>query len=494
MKINIYITLLIALLVGVSCEKELNQLPTTSVSDEQIFSSVEAAQTALNAAHSRIGIHTLHTLGYVAADIMGEDATVTNGAFGRPTYNWHQFTYTYTQVPTSDPWWTGYSNYVWPNAYMAIDNVNSIIKYTADLPDSDEKQELVAKAHGTRGFTYLFLVRLFAPAYTSDRNAKGVILRLEPADAEAEHLPRASVGEVYDQIISDLTYAYANIKDNNTEYITAKGAALLLARAYMDMADWSNAKKYAEIAADNTFDGSNLMSQDEWRSGFKNRNGEWLWTQYYTPATCNIYASIPSFYYHAEYYRGYEYGGKVNIDDMMDESKAVDMWDGYGTIRWTKAFVDMFEESDCRKKFPFYFAEEDGYYTSKFGHRTMMGDADFPMARVSEAYLIKAEAEAHLGGNAAAPLNALQTKRGATPTPATLDNIYKERRKELYGEGHRLHDIKRLHQPLKRSGHIEHWAKVDLPADSPRLLWPIPENEMLFNNALTSDDQNDYWK
>lgn len=493
MKPKIYIILAISMLIFTSCDKSLTQLPTDSVSDEQIFSTVDAAQTALNAAHRYLGHYQNHTLGYIMADVMGEDALMTSGAYGRPTYNWNLFSYTYSQVPSSSPWWSGYANYIWPKSYNAIDHANSIIKYVSELHESAERDDLIAKAYGIRGYAYLYLVRLFAPAYTLNKDAKGVILRLEPANASSEHLPRATVEEVYKQIISDLTYAYNNITGDNLEFITPKSAALLLARAYLDMADFTNAKKYAEIAADNTFDGSNLMSQEEWTSGFKDRNSEWLWVHYFNPATCNIYASIPSFYYHAAGYTGYPYGGKVNIEDMLSD-KAIEMWDGYGTVRFTKNFVNLFEASDCRKMFPFYFYEEDGYYTSKFGHRTMMGDAEFPMARIGEAYLIKAEAEAHLGGNAAGPLNALQTKRGATPTTASLDNIYLERRKELYGEGHRLHDIRRLHIALVRTTSPEHWAKVDLPADSPRFMLPIPENEMLFNNKLTSADQNDYWK
>ena len=148
--------------------------------------------------------------------------------------------------------------------------------------------------------------------------------------------------------------------------------------------------------------------------------------------------------------------------------------------------------------FPFCFYEEDGWFTSKFSHRTMVGDADYPLARTAEAYLIKAECEAQNGGNAAlakSVLNALQEARGATPTEATLENIYMERRKELYGEGFRLHDIKRLHQPLDRSKDPEHWADVKtLPADSPRFMLPIPQNEMLYNKALTAADQNEYWR
>lgn len=493
-KNNIYILLIVAFLGITSCSDDfLNPLPTDSVSDEQIFSSVEAAQTALNAAHRNIGRHTNHTLAYIMGDVMGEDATVTNGAYGRPTYNWNIFSYTYAQVPSIDPWWTGYSNYIWPQNYQSIDDANSIIKYVSELPDAAGKDELIARAYGVRGYCYLQLIRLFAPAYNFNSSAKGVILRLEPADASSEHLPRATVEEVYAQIINDLTYAYEHCPDNQTEYITPRSAALLLARAYLDMNDFSNAKKYAEIAAGNVFDGSNLMTRDEWKSGFKDHNAEWLWYQFFTPTTCNIYASIPSFYYHAEGYIGYEYGSKVNVDDMMTD-KAINMWDGYGTVRFTKAFVDMFEKGDVRKMFPFYFEEEDGYYTSKFNHRTMMGDAEFPMARIAEAYLIKAECEAQMGGDALSVLNALQVRRGATPTAATLDNIYKERRKELYGEGVRLHDIKRLRQPLVRSIYPEQWSDIDLPADSPRFMLPIPENEMLHNNALTKEDQNDYWK
>lgn len=494
MKLKVLTAIILTGFFGVSCSEKLSPLPTDSVSDEQIFSSVEAAQTALNAAHQYVGDYQNHTLGYIMADVMGEDATITSGAYGRPTYNWNMFSYSYSQVPTSEPWWSGYANYIWPITYKAIDHVNSIIEYTADLPDTPGRNELIAKAHGLRGYCYLYLVRLFAPAYTLDKSALSVVLRLEPANAASEHLPRATVEATYEQIIKDLTYAYENITDNNIDFITSKSAALLLARAYLDMADYANASKYAGIAADNVFNGSNLMSQEEYASGFRDRNQEWLWSQTFNAATSNIYASLPSFYYLARGYEGYPYGGKVDINDMLNTEIAIELWDGYGTVRFTEAFVNMFEATDCRKLFPFYFYEEDGFFTSKFNHRSMLGDADFPMARIAEAYLIKAEAELHLGGDAAGPLNALQIKRGATPTSATIENISIERRKEFYGEGFRLHDIKRLHQPLVRSPHKEHWAKIDLPADSPRFMLPVPENEMLFNDAITPDQQNEYWR
>ena len=91
-------------------------------------------------------------------------------------------------------------------------------------------------------------------------------------------------------------------------------------------------------------------------------------------------------------------------------------------------------------------------------------------------------------------LNILQKARGATPTEATVELIWQERRKELYGEGFALNDIKRLSMPLKRTGK-DQWAGVkELPANSPRFMLPIPETEMLYNKQLTSEDQNEYWR
>ena len=475
-----------------SCSDFLSPLPTNAVSDEQIFSDVDAANTALNAAYRFAGRHVSHTLDYISTDLMGEIATCTNGNYGRPTYGWHELAYQFEEIPSEfEP------EYIWTYYYKSIDQANSVLANAEGMPDSAAKENLVAQAHAIRAHVLLRLTWLYASAYSVNKDAPAIILRTTPADAASEHQPRASLSDVYKQIIEDLTYAVEHCSGGSTEFITPRAASLLMARAYLDMEDYSHAKAAAEAAADNVFDGSNLMSQEDWQSGFRDHNPEWLWYFYFTPETCNIYASIPSFYYHTSGYTDTPYGGKANIKHMDDDDYAIDRWDGYGTIRWTKKFVDSFEDGDCRKLFPFYFDEKDGFYTCKFNHRTMMGDAEFPMCRIAEAYLIKAECEIRGGGSAAVAknvLNALQVARGASPTEATMETIYAERQKEFYGEGLLLNDIKRLHKPITRSIHPEHWAAVDLPANSNRLMFPIPESEMLHNKALKDSDQNEYWR
>jgi len=502
MKKTIYIAA-IALFGLFSCSKEkLNPVPSNAVSDEQIFSSVASAQTALNGGIKFIGYYLTNTLQVIMAEVMGEDALMTSGNYGIDTYNWNLYSYTYSQVPDESPWYFGYANYIWQYDYKGIDAANNIIKYVTDLPEETGKENLLGQAYALRGFMFLRLARLFAPTYAINPEAAAVVLRTEPADGASEHIGRATLKATYEQILKDLDYGRQHCSASDASYFTPKACALLMARAYLDMNDWSNAKKFAAEAASNTFDGSNLMSQAEYQAGFMAPNDEWLMYYAFNETTSNYYASIPSFYYLAKTAYSADATGKANPSDLeyLETAEESDYFEdplyGYSTIRWTKRFRDSFEDSDCRKLFPFYFYEADGWFTSKFSHRELaLGVADFPLARIAEAYLIKAEAEAHTGGDAKSVLNALQAARGASATDGSLESIYMERRKELYGEGFRLYDIKRERKALDRTQDPEHWASVNkLPADSPRFMLPIPQNEMMYNKALTAADQNEYWR
>lgn len=480
-----------------SCTSDfLDTKSSVSVTDKDAFTTVERAVTVLNGAYAYTGEYRYHTLATIATDVMGDDQTMTSGSYGFPTYNWNLYSYQYAQTPYDNPWWQGYSVYIWRYAYRAIDNCNSIIANEATiLPEGDDKKDIIAQARGLRGYHYLQLVQLFAKAYNDDPSSPGIILKTVPDGIGSEGTARTSVAAAYEVITGDLKYAVENITNTTgKDKLTSKGAALLLARAYLTMNDMTNAKKYAEIAADNTFDGSNLMSKEDWKTGFKDNNKEWLWYMNFISTNSNIYASMPSFYYYCREVKNYAYGADVPLDSL--KKYGVEKWEGYSTVRFTAAFRNMFEDNDCRKLFPFRVNSSDGYTTSKFGHRSQMGDAEFVMCRLAEAYLIKAEAEAITDpGTAENILNALQAARGATPTSGDLlNNIYKERRKELYGEGFRLFDIKRLKQPLVRSVHPEHWTALDLPANSPRFMFPLPSTEMTANKKLTQADQNEFWR
>ncbi len=103
--------------------------------------------------------------------------------------------------------------------------------------------------------------------------------------------------------------------------------------------------------------------------------------------------------------------------------------------------------------------------------------------RISDVYLMRAEAEFRSGNTSAAlaDVNAIRVKRNATPrTSLTLDDIYNERGYELYWEGKRRQDMIRF-------GHYNeaYGTKPVTPATSD--LFPIPQNALDVNPNLVQN-------
>jgi len=122
--------------------------------------------------------------------------------------------------------------------------------------------------------------------------------------------------------------------------------------------------------------------------------------------------------------------------------------------------------------------------------------------RSAEMHLILAEAYARSGGQDAAArtaLFALVSKRDLTAVLSTnsgqalIDEIMVNRRVELWGEGFRYLDLKRLHLPLNRNA-VPNYVSTSvndvmfIPAGDNRFLFLIPRDEM--NNNPNIGPQN----
>lgn len=497
---KLYIALLSVLPLLSGCSTDgLYQDPSDALTDENVLETKDNVYAILMGAYRYTGHYYYLTIGKIAMDVMGDDIKMTDGTHSYSTYNWLVYAYNYEQYPrTVDGWWSAYAPYLWQTGYQAIDACNKIITNKDNLPSGTE--DLLAQAYGLRAYNYLNLYDLFCPAYTfAGEKGQGLFLRLTPGSEDAsQNVSRSDLGTSMKQIISDLTYAYENCKGTSNYFFNKNTAALLLARTYLDMGDYANARKYVETLS--SFDGSDLMSQSDYQSGFNTANSEWLWGINYTSETSNIYASVPSFYHVATFkdaastFGTPEYGTKTTYDEL--KKNGVDYMVGYGTVRASFSFRDLFGKGDCRALFPFYLDKKDGLMISKFSSKGTLGVADYPICRLAEAYLI--EAECLLNSDKAkglAVLNTLQAKRGGNKsTELTVDEVWKERRRELYGEGFALPDIKRLQKPLERTGEDQWSAVKSLPANSPRFMFPIPGAELDYNKKTTAADQNEYWR
>ncbi len=124
-------------------------------------------------------------------------------------------------------------------------------------------------------------------------------------------------------------------------------------------------------------------------------------------------------------------------------------------------------------------------------------DVDFPVFRLSEMYLIYAEAvlRGGTGGDNATALtrlNLIRSRAGATAFTAadvTLQNVLNERGRELYWEGHRRTDLVRYNQ-LTTAAYVWPWkggVASGTAVDAKYNIFPIPAENRTANPNLTQN-------
>ena len=127
---------------------------------------------------------------------------------------------------------------------------------------------------------------------------------------------------------------------------------------------------------------------------------------------------------------------------------------------------------------------------------------DIPLMRIEEMYLIIAECKARMGQADAVQVleNFVTTYRDpqysfATPAAdaqSLVDEIWRQRRIEFWGEGLSWFDIMRLGKGVDRrgAGYPNDYVIFNIAADDPILLWRIPDKEIESNPLISEDDNN----
>ncbi len=149
-----------------------------------------------------------------------------------------------------------------------------------------------------------------------------------------------------------------------------------------------------------------------------------------------------------------------------------------------------------------YFTNYNGRYPIFSKIKCIMGGVADPtfrffssaivFTRLEDVTLLRAEALAALGERQGAieMLDAIRTRRGLDPynedvNGDLLASIFRERQRELMGEGHRWYDLVRFNR-IRPS----HPAVVALLANEGQT-WPVAQALLAQNTLLT---QNEYWK
>ena len=396
--------------------------------------------------------------------------------------------------------------------YNTIAAANDILRsYPSDTDDPSIRHKL-AQAHAIRAFAYLNLAPYFQFGYASGGQDLPCVPLVTEKTTDFTDNPRASVADVYELIISDLTYAIDNLGDyvrTDKSRIDRQTAYGLRARAYMNMEEWALAASDASKAAAGYVPAA--MNEVARPSFYDISEHNWIWGYDMTSdiAMKNPYATS-SAWIRSFSGDGYSAGTQVYscINNLLyDKIPSTDVRKGWwvdaslespllSAVTWNGVSgnaVAALEIDNVKMKFL-------PYTNVKFGMAAVGGtlnDDDWPLMRVEEMILIQAEGLAKSGSESQAKAlleDFVRTYRdpaySADASGRSLsDEIWFQRRVELWGEGFSNSDTRRLGKPLVRfhsgaDSNVPSAFRFNMRADDGWWLLRFTSSEMNTNLAI----------
>lgn len=297
-----------------SCSSDyLDQPPIDQISDYQIGESIEAARAALYG-----------TCQVMYFGLYRQYDRFANGEAYLQTY--------YGDSPSQDAaytWLYGYqeqmqlwpqmnidnrtcSAYGWMYGYLLANQCNTILKYidnnTENVPQRDfiKAQTLTIRAHA-----YIRLMQIYGPRYEDSKNGQELclILRTEPG---TDPMPLSTYEDCMKQIYSDLDEAIGYYTGTAAGVTRTNGfepdlsiAQGLYSRIALINHDWQKAYDMAKAARASY----PIMSADEYRQGFADANGEWMWYNDISSDWNGYYSWGASFSANGDYATAYDWAG-----------------------------------------------------------------------------------------------------------------------------------------------------------------------------------------
>lgn len=448
MKRNILLSIsAAATLVFSSCSGFLNVDNLGKSTIESFFSDIDGMKAAGVGLHKTIlDFYDGYYLRF--ADIGGDTQTASRVNCDEALLRLYDFDY-YAEDNGGFP----YS--IWKSGYAIATNANNILYYGQKLLEKYPEFESEIKTHFgyayfARALAIFDLCNCYAMPYgsTADASHLGVVA-IDYIPGFDDKLSRHTMKECYDRVIKDLNSSlkcFGNDDLTNPNYISGLACEALLARVYLYMGDYANAAKYSSIVMDKV----PLAKHDEYVGMFRKAQenpGEGIF--------------------------------RLNTYDNGTSMRSLYNPTGNQKLEPALEFMAKFDENDVRRElFTFVGEKEDGeqYAGKQFTTvckylpvKTGVSDeknrrSDFFVIRVSEMYLIHAEAlcngQPQDLSAAAKDIKELRARAlGTVPdkialrytTAKELDLIIQEERtKELCFEGHRFMDIKRRMENVTR--------------------------------------------
>lgn len=493
---------------------DLDTLPdggtVTSKQKEEVYRlNPDMAQAGVNAIFAQFSQYMQYSdrhndFGYptimLATDANGEDVISDDNG-----YNW-----TGSSLTFDDRAYTSYESlFLWNNFYAMIYTSNNVIGANDPETEDPTGQYYLAQGLAVRAFSYFGLAQLYQFNYKGNESKPCVPIITDQNSNEVaiEGAPRSSVQEVYDLILSDINLAIElleksekkGVKRADRRYVSLAVAYGMRARIHLVMHKYPEAASDAQSAIDASDATPTGLTEANKPAFMDSTEKNWMWgiiiaetDRVVTSGIVNwpshmgslnygyanfsggrqinkkLFATIPE----SDVRKGWwtdENGVSVNLDAAQQATM-----EGYGYVGLTQV------------KFAPYGNE----------NKVSTNANDLPLMRIEEMYLIKAEAEGMTGSSAALE-SFVQTYRDPNysfsgSAAAIQEEVLRQRRIELWGEGLIWYDYMRLNKGIDRrgAGYPNATSIFNIPAGSDILLWRLPESEIQANPLLNEGDNN----
>ncbi|MCD0474051.1 RagB/SusD family nutrient uptake outer membrane protein [Flavobacterium sp. EDS] len=432
-----------------ACDSFLEiDLPKSHLTNTSVFQDYTTANAAMADVYSKI-----RDKGLLTGTSFGISNQLGNYAdeltfYGSSTNTTLGF-YTNTLLPSNST-----VAQFWNNSYNQIYAANAVLEgvKTSNF-NEQEKAQLEGEALFLRGLLHFYLLQLF-----------GDIPYIQTTDYKSNSIVSRKSNElVYTQIITDLKNAerlllpsYPNAERVRPNSFVVKS---VLARVYLYGGMWDDANKMATVVIENN---SLYVFENSLNKVFLKNSTETIWQ--FMPAVA----------------------GK-----NTDEATIFIFTSGPPPlVALSESLMNSFTVSDLRKTnwtAPVTNGTKTWYYAFKYKEsKASTTSKEYSIVlRLTEQYLIRAEARAQLGDliGAKEDLNKIRKRAGLSNATVNskeeiLESILQERRKEFFTEyGHRFFD-------LKRTGKLDTVLSTKPGWNITDNLLPIPESELTLNPNL----------
>ncbi|WP_288955706.1 RagB/SusD family nutrient uptake outer membrane protein [uncultured Polaribacter sp.] len=448
--IKIYLVLILLGVITYSCSDDFVDVKPTSNNSEDFFNSEQDYNDALIGAYDLLQSTYLNVmLGEIASDNTlagGESATDVVGI-----QEIDDMIHTPLNAQLRD---------IWSWMYAGVNRANYILEFK-DKTDFSGKEKLLAEARFLRAYYYFELVKWFGDVPLA------VDKRIE--FGEQFNIDRTPKAEVYAQIEKDLIFAVDNLPYTQSipGKVTKGASQALLGKVYL----YQNKFDEASVVLDNLITNGPYDLVTDYKSIFEEageNNIESVFeVQYFDGQGASFdclqcsEGNVAVGFSGVRAYTGPEFSSGFSFNVPVQE--VVDAFE-VGDLRKDVAILDINAWATANGATFGTGFEHTGYFNRKYiprkrsataqGDRNLTNPNNYRAIRFADVLLMAAEAfnrsSTPNDTKAQTYLNRVRRRAfgdtnhdiNATGT-ILLDNIYKERRVELVGEGHRFFDLVR---------------------------------------------------